>query len=952
MDHDEALQLVWDDILNPGRKGGGIAVVRGFTGSGKTTLLNRLAERAGGAGMVTLYATGCPGEQRSPLSVIEQWFSGCAEARDGVAAQLSSLLAEHGEATSGSPGRDEELLVRQAQALVGDTLRDLAEQGPVVAVVDDAHYSDAASIKVLGFLSNRLRRRKVFLVLTDRTDQGKEYRTLRAAIMRNARPLVLQLTHLTHRSAAQLLHRLAGHRFSEDYVKGSLEISGGNPRLVSAIAYDSKYVHRDVPPEKWTPVLGAAFRETVSLLISAHRPESVETVARALAALGDVPSPDLLSALSGVEPVKVVAALDLLEDSGLVTGGRFRHPVMQAAVWEDTGFTGRAELSRSAARLLYESGAPSLDVARCITATGTVTADWEVSVLREAARQAKAEGRWHKAVELMESAHGFKGGADDHTELLMAVTRAKWQVDAYVAARHLADLVTAAREGRLRDRDLMLLAQMLVWHGRLDEAGTVLRLLRDRAGESPETATELAVVEKLLSLFFTGLRGADTEGSPAPDTASWQVLCRTAPPWPQAVLTTPDLMRTKADGLYRAIVGQLASAFFASGDAVAQTADITHYHFCFLLMRHVSATWPAMPQIDGVSAEHFERLSPFQESLLRGLQAAGFFAQGRLEEAEAHARVALERPQAWGVAVGLPLSVLILALIRRGKPAEVADVLNIPVPPAMLESHFGRVYLNARGQYHLATNNAYAALRDFLACGEAEQQGGYPPVPSCPWQAGIAEAYLLLDRKDEAVRMAEEAIATAGADLARLKAQALRVLALTRPVERRGGPLREAMSLLEESGDPVELAYVMDELGQVHYALGHAETGRSLMRRALRMARAGGFEGALKRSLRETSGMESVIPSPAVRVAPPPVLGTRAGQESEASEAFSALSPAEQRVAWLASIGYSNREIASKLFVTVSTIEQHLTRIYRKLKVKRREDLAAACPVPADVALL
>ncbi|MEV6591008.1 ATP-binding protein, partial [Streptomyces acidicola] len=274
MDHDEALQLVWDDILNPGRKGGGIAVVRGFTGSGKTTLLDRLAERAGAAGMVTLYATGCPGEQRSPLSVVEQWFSGCAEARDGIAAQLSALLAEHGEAASRSPGRDEELLVRQAQALVGDTLRDLAGQGPVVAVVDDAHYSDAASIKVLGFLSNRLRRRKVFLVLTDRTDQGKEYRSLRAAIMRNARPLVLQLAHLTHRSAEQLLHGLTGHRFSEDYVKGVLEISGGNPRLVSAIACDSKYAHRDVPPEKWTPVLGAAFRETVSLLISAHRPES------------------------------------------------------------------------------------------------------------------------------------------------------------------------------------------------------------------------------------------------------------------------------------------------------------------------------------------------------------------------------------------------------------------------------------------------------------------------------------------------------------------------------------------------------------------------------------------------------------------------------------------------------------------------------------------------------
>ena len=51
------------------------------------------------------------------------------------------------------------------------------------------------------------------------------------------------------------------------------------------------------------------------------------------------------------------------------------------------------------------------------------------------------------------------------------------------------------------------------------------------------------------------------------------------------------------------------------------------------------------------------------------------------------------------------------------------------------------------------------------------------------------------------------------------------------------------------------------------------------------------------------------------------------------------LSDAEQRVAALAADGYSNREISGKLFITVSTVEQHLTRIYRKLNVSRRDDL-------------
>jgi DNA-binding CsgD family transcriptional regulator len=44
----------------------------------------------------------------------------------------------------------------------------------------------------------------------------------------------------------------------------------------------------------------------------------------------------------------------------------------------------------------------------------------------------------------------------------------------------------------------------------------------------------------------------------------------------------------------------------------------------------------------------------------------------------------------------------------------------------------------------------------------------------------------------------------------------------------------------------------------------------------------------------------------------------------------------------LAAEGYTNRQVASRLYVTVSTVEQHLTRAYRKLGVQRRADLAGA----------
>jgi len=58
------------------------------------------------------------------------------------------------------------------------------------------------------------------------------------------------------------------------------------------------------------------------------------------------------------------------------------------------------------------------------------------------------------------------------------------------------------------------------------------------------------------------------------------------------------------------------------------------------------------------------------------------------------------------------------------------------------------------------------------------------------------------------------------------------------------------------------------------------------------------------------------------------------------------LSEAEHRVAELAAHGLSNREISRRLWITISTVEQHLTRIYRKLGVNGRANIAAADHAP------
>ncbi len=62
------------------------------------------------------------------------------------------------------------------------------------------------------------------------------------------------------------------------------------------------------------------------------------------------------------------------------------------------------------------------------------------------------------------------------------------------------------------------------------------------------------------------------------------------------------------------------------------------------------------------------------------------------------------------------------------------------------------------------------------------------------------------------------------------------------------------------------------------------------------------------------------------------------------------LTASERRVAQMAAEDLSNKEIAQALFVTVKTIEQHLSRVYRKLDLSSRRQLAGALGASAESA--
>ena len=147
------------------------------------------------------------------------------------------------------------------------------------------------------------------------------------------------------------------------------------------------------------------------------------------------------------------------------------------------------------------------------------------------------------------------------------------------------------------------------------------------------------------------------------------------------------------------------------------------------------------------------------------------------------------------------------------------------------------------------------------------------------------------------------------------------MLAATVPVAQRPTLLREAAEMLRACGDRLELVYTLADLSQAQRVLGDFQRARMTVRRACDLAADCQADSLRRLLLPDVDDNEVDI-----------------ADETDA-EAFYSLSDSERRVAALAAQGSTNRQIANKLFVTVSTVEQHLTKVYRKLNVTRRSDL-------------
>jgi DNA-binding CsgD family transcriptional regulator len=704
----------------------------------------------------------------------------------------------------------------------------------------------------------------------------------------SARVLMVLVQWARSRPCAALVHaevtrrpdlRIVLERLTETQVSAEhYRLSGGNPLLVAALTED--------------PAAGAAYRRAVLDCLQRWEPHLME-VAHGLAIMGRHATPELIGRLTGLGTEEAEEAIDILTVAGLVSDGRLRHPLIAATVADR--LKSAPEIRLRAAELLYEQGADWVDIARLLVAAGAAPDRWAVDVLRHAADEALHEDDTDLAARSL--AVVLAAGADERDRVpdQAALARVEWRDNPAVAARHLTGLREALCAGELPVRDAATVITQLLWHGHLDRTAELINQVRRRAG--PADAQAIAEID----LAYEWSYGRLDSRPPTADNA-WARAATLNHAW-----------------TYGLDAGMEAGAELILQRRLGET-DIQAVANALLVLEYAGSSDQAVKWCDVLLHEAETRGGTTWLAVLTGVRADMALRRGDVTGARerADAALGLLPKQSWGVLLGLPLSILVRAATVQGDLEAAREVLGRVVPDSMYRSVFGMRYLYARGLYNHARGRNIAALGDFEQCGAVLTGLGRDVPGLIPWRTGLASVQLSLGRPAAARTLLEHQLAHPGpVDGTRVRGATLRLLAAVSPAGNRPAILRQAAELSHQSGDRLELAATLSEASIACREVRAMREARTLARRAAREAKACGI------------GDSPVSPV------------DDADQAEDESGSVTALSAAERRVATLAALGHSNRDIGQRLFVTVSTVEQHLTRVYRKLNVRNRNDLPA-----------
>ncbi|ONI84429.1 hypothetical protein ALI144C_14810 [Actinosynnema sp. ALI-1.44] len=776
-------------------------------------------------------------------------------------------------------------------------LRALAAQQPVFIGVDNVDQADEQSVRWLTFVHHRMVDLPVSMILTAGPVRSGLVNELVGP------PARIRLRGLELAGCARMIGPAPA-----EYVTACRDATDGNPYLLRELLAARE------------PMTAAGIDAAASTVATSLVPrlrwygEDVLAIAKAVALIDGISIP-LAAAVAGLDVERGVAAAAKLAELGFVAAEplAITYPIAAKALLHTITSPERETAHGRAAEFLHSRGEPA---GEHLLASGPVGQQWAVDALRDAARREQSPDRAARylrrllreplpanglraeivgqlgqlethldpdaAFESLTQASGHI--ADPVDEARLTLTLAYEIAERQDRGRAVTALDTAAQAVADKDPDLghslRLYASRLILEESCVDAELAPRLARLRA--EPDMSAKNALFLDALLAFRDCMRGEDP---------------------------------SRASALIRAVPSSLVDG--AVGDIIDRAA-FTHIVIALMIADELEA---ALELCDAAFAVTASRDVPVAAAQVHSLRAHICLRLGRLADAAAAGGAALEIFDQLKLGrqrvVTLAVTALCSTWAEMGDPQRGLDLLAAhrldgAVPAAR---RFDRV-LYHRGIVRARLGDHGGALLDLLECGKRLVKRGVVNPGGTAWRSHAAEEYLALGRPMDALRLVEEEVVLARRwGRPRALGNALRVAGIAAQ-EQGAELLAESVQVLNDS--PARLQLARSLLGWGAY-LPPADR-RPVYRRAYDLAKSCGAVPVMTTAANE------------LRAAG----GRRSRQDS------CSLTDQEMCVASMAVRGRTNREIAAELYVTQRAVEQHLTKVYRKLRIAGRAQLAAA----------
>ncbi|RHA39536.1 AAA family ATPase [Cellulomonas rhizosphaerae] len=877
---------------------GGTLVVVGEAGIGKSALLADFVASSLDAGMLVLQAAGVSAEREIPFGGLLQLLRPVLDHLDALPSPQADAL---GAALALRPGAESERFAVGAAVL--GLLSRVAEDSPLVIVVDDAHLLDPPSAQALTFASRRLASDPVAVVFAVREGEP--------SLVTSVGLPVLSVTGLEPSSADELL---AGRGLSAAARSRLLTATGGNPLALLELPDDASLAA--LPDDAPVPVPASLARAF------AARADALSPAARTALLVASAAGGDLTTTAPACARLGVTAAdLDEAAAAGLVSvsAGRvtFRHDLVRSAVWAEATPASQRHVHLALAAVL-----PPGDGDRRAWHLGEATTSPDESVaaaLDQAAGRAGARGAHAVAAAGYERSARLTPDPAVRASRLVAGAEFAWRAGQPSSALDaLASLSPLPQTPELRLRAAALEGAVSTRTGSVEHA-------RDLLLDAASTATD---PDRAVELLTDGILAAQFAGDIA---AASRAAARIDDLLPQVRTPRTMWLGTMAAGLAGIIVGQggpdrIRAAMDQAVDDPDLLADPRLAQWLVmgpLFLREAGAERSVIPTVVG----HVRRRAD-----LGGLPILLFYIardQGTTDRwtdsiASYTEGIALAREAGQVTDLVAGLAGLACVEARRGSSSardHAGEALALAT-----EHHIGFFQTwayTALGDLALGDGRAQDALDAYQSLVDLTATLGFDDVDVWP-AAEMVDALMRLNRASEAAALATRLSERAtGKGQPWALARAARASGLTAADDAIDGHFGAALQLHARTPDTFETA-------RTQLAYGHR----------LRLARRRVDSRPPLRAALET--FEALGATPWADQAAVELRATGETAQRRDVSGLDHLTPQELQVARTLATGRTTREAAAALFLSPKTIEYHLRNVYAKLSVRSRIELAAA----------